>query len=111
MTRLFSGKSNTMPVNVSNPKPVIAASAAAAKSTNAKACLPLDLSGINLGIGSTLKNFDSMSTKSATSSKPDEITTDMSRLIDINDNDDDDDDDDGNNVLNNTIDYDFLNNW
>lgn len=92
MTRLFSGKSNTLPVNVSSPKSTVK---------------PLDsLSGIDLGIDSG-KNFDSMSTKSATSSKPD----DMSRLIDVNDGDNDDEDDDGNNILNQVEGYDFLNNW
>lgn len=92
MTRLFSGKSSTMPMNVPSPKSKV----------------PLDsLAGIDLGIES-VKNFDSMSTKSAGSSKPDEIT-DMSRLISNTNNDDDDDDDDSNDVL--TTDYDFLNNW
>lgn len=92
-----------MPMNVSSPK------AAAPVSTNTKA-MPLDLSGIVLGIESTSKNFDSISTKSATSSKPDEITNDMSRLIDVNDNDDDDDDDDDVHA-DNSLDFDFLNNW
>lgn len=83
MTRLFSGKSNT--VNVPSPK----------------TAAPLDsLSGIDLGIESA-KNFDSMSTKSAASSKPDEMN-DMSRLID---------DDDLNSIMNKSADYDFLNNW
>lgn len=86
MTRLFSGKSNTMPVNVPSPK-----------------ATPIDTSGIDLGIESH-KNFDSMSTKSATSSKPDDIN-DMSRLIDAND-----DDEDPNN-MDQSGDYDFLNNW
>lgn len=86
MTRLFSGKSNA--ISVPSQK------TAAAPITT--------LSGIDLGIESG-KNFDSMSTKSATSSKPDDIN-DMSRLIDANDNDDDDD-------LNKSDDYDFLNNW
>lgn len=79
-----------MPVNVPSPKCIA----------------PIDsLSGIDLGIDSA-KNFDSMSTKSATSSKPDEIT-DLSRLIDANDNDDDD----LSNILDKSADYDFLNNW
>lgn len=90
MTRLFSGKSSTMPVNVPSPKSKV----------------PLDsLSGIDLGIESA-KNFDSMSTKSAGSSKPDEIN-DMSRLIATNDDDEDED----MNILNQSADYDFLNNW
>lgn len=94
MTRLFSGgKSNTMPVNVPSPKSTI----------------PIDsLAGIDLGIPST-KHFDSMSTKSATSSKPDD-TNDLSRLIDAHDNDDDDAD--SNEIPNQSMaDYDFLNNW
>lgn len=93
MTRLFSGKSNTMPpVNVPSPK----------------SAAPIDsLSGIHLHIDSA-KNFDSMSTKSATSSKPDEIN-DLSRLIDTENNDDDDND--LNSILSKSIDYDFLNNW
>lgn len=88
MTRLFSGKSNTMPVNVPSPKSSVVVDS---------------LAGIDLGIVSA-KNFDSMSTKSANSSKPDD-TNDLSRLIDAHDNDDDD------NVPNQTADYDFLNNW
>lgn len=111
MTRLFSGKSNAIPVNIPIPK----AAPPAPPSTASKKTVPLDLSSINLGIESTSKNFDSMSTKSATSSKPDEITNDMSRLIDANDNDDDDDDDGDNdrinNILNKKPDFDFLNNW
>lgn len=95
MTRLFSGKSNTMHVNVPSPKATAAIDS---------------LSGIDLGI-ETSKNFDSMSTKSATSSKPDEAN-DLSRLIVENDGDDDDDDDnDSNDNLNTSADYDFLNNW
>lgn len=112
MTRLFSGKSNAIPINVPSPKAAPPAPPQQLKTNTKKA--PLDLSGINLGIESASKNFDSMSTKSATSSKPDEITNDMSRLIDVNDNDDDDDEDDSdrmNNALNNSGDYDFLNNW
>lgn len=90
MTRLFSGKGNTLPVNVPSPK----------------CTAPIDsLADIDLGIDSG-KHFDSMSTKSANSSKPDEIT-DSSRLIDDNDNDDDD----LNSTLNVSADYDFLNNW
>lgn len=92
MTRLFSGKSNTMPVNV----------------PSLKSTQPIDTSGIHLGIDSG-KNFDSMSTKSASSSKPDEIN-DMSRLINAHD-DDDDDETNSNNILNTSDDYDFLNNW
>lgn len=93
MTRLFSGKSNT-PVNVPSPK----------------TAAPLDsLAGIDLGIESA-KNFDSVSTKSAGSSKPDEIN-DMSRLIDANDNENDDDDNDLDSIMNKSADYDFLNNW
>lgn len=117
MTRLFSGKSNAM--NVPSPRASTAAAAAAAASSTAvnKKTAPLDLSSINLGISSN--NFDSMSTKSATSSKPDETTNDMSRLIDVTDIDNDDDeerDDDSdndriNNMLNESADYDFLNNW
>lgn len=84
--------------------------APAQQSVNMKTT-PLDLSSIDLGIGSTSKNFDSMSTKSATSSKPDEITNDMSRLIDANDNDDDDDNDNGNGINSIPADYDFLSNW
>lgn len=114
MTRLFSGKSNAM--NVPSPRTAVAAGAASSPSANKKAA-PLDLSSINLGIVSASSNFDSMSTKSATSSKPEEITNDMSRLIDVNDNDEDDDDDDEgdndriNNIMNESADYDFLNNW
>lgn len=95
MTRLFSGKGNTMPVNVPSPK--------------TKAPI-VSLSGINLGIDSG-KNCDSMSTKSAASSKPDDAN-DMCRLINANDNaDDDNDDSDSNSILNQSADYDFLNNW
>lgn len=95
MTRLFSSKSNTMPVNVPSPKSTV----------------PVDsLSSIDLGIEST-KHSDSMSTKSATSSKPDDVN-DLSRLIDAHDHDDDDDNDkDLNHILNQSADYDFLNNW
>lgn len=111
MTRLFSGKSNAM--NVPSPRAAATAAAAGAASPSLakKKAAPLDLSSINLGIVTASSNFDSMSTKSATSSKPEEITNDMSRLIDINDNDDDDDDDGVNDILNETADYDFLNNW
>lgn len=67
------------------------------------------LAGIDLGIDSNKnKNFDSMSTKSASSSKPDE-TSDISRLIDPKN--DDNDDNDLNEILNQSADYDFLNNW
>lgn len=105
MTRLFSGKSNAM--NVPSPRTAAAAAAVSSNAANKKA-VPLDLSSINLGIVSASNNFDSMSTKSATSSKPDEITNDMSRLIDVNDNDEDDGDND---IMNESADYDFLNNW
>lgn len=92
MTRLFSGKTNSMQVNaVPSPKSTV---------------VPLDsLAGIDLGIESN-KNFDSMSTKSAGSSRPDDIN-DMSRLIDVND----DDEHEMNNILNEVEGYDFLNNW
>lgn len=112
MTRLFSGKSNAM--NVPSPRAAATAAAAAGAASPSlakKKAAPLDLSSINLGIVTASSNFDSMSTKSATSSKPEEITNDMSRLIDINDNDDDEDDDGANDILNETADYDFLNNW
>lgn len=92
MTRLFSGKGQTLPATVPSPKSTIVPA-------------PLDsLSGIDLGISDSAKNFDSMSTKSASSSKPDEAN-DMSRLIDTNDDDNDI------NILNTSTDYDFLNNW
>lgn len=110
MTRLFSGKSNAM--NVPNPR--AAAAAAAAVSSASKKGASLDLSSINLGIVSASSNFDSMSTKSATSSKPDEVPNDLSRLIDVNDDDEEDDDGDIdriNDIMNESADYDFLNNW
>lgn len=115
MTRLFSGKSNTMPVHVPSPKsapppPPPKATAAA------KTVPPVDLTGIDLGIESTQKRFDSMTSKCTKSSKPNELISDMSRLIDVNDNNDVDDDDNDVNGNNNaqvsaSADYDFLNNW
>lgn len=73
------------------------------------------LVGIDLVIDSHVdsnENFDSMSTKIAASSKPDE-TSNISRLIDpkTDDNDDNDHDNDSNEILNQSADYDFLNNW
>lgn len=85
--------------------------------TITKTTAPIDLSGIDLGI----------QLKSALSSKPNQTINDTSRLIDVNDNNDDNavDDDDNddivngnnttthciNNILNESADYDFLNNW
>lgn len=102
MSKLFSGKTNTLPVKMpTNPK-----------STSKVADT---LSGINLRIDSG-KDFDSMSTKSARSCEKRDEPNDMSRLIDRNDDNDDDgvDEPDGLNISilsNQTADYDFLNNW
>lgn len=97
MSKLFNSKNNTVPVKKSDIK-------ATERHIDS-------LAGINLVIDSaTHKDFDSMSTKSAGScDKPDDIS-DMSRLIDTND-DEIDGDDNVSNILSKPIDYDFLNNW
>lgn len=99
MSKLFSSKTNTLPVKFANPKSVpIAADT---------------VDGIHLHIHAS-KNFDSMSTKSAGSCGKRDEPNDLSRLIDTNDDDDDDDvrnDNIRGNIFNRKADYDFLNNW
>lgn len=92
MSKLFNSKTNSVPVKMSKPK--------------VNEDQVDSLSGINLVIETRSKNkdFDSMSAKS---DKPDDIS-DMSRLIDTND---DDDELNVSSILNKPINYDFLNNW
>lgn len=92
MSKLFNSKNNTVPVKIPNPKSIA----------------PIDTSGIDLGIESS-KGFDSMSTKSAGSReiKADD-SSDLCRLIDV---DDEDNEMKTNKMLEESADYDFLNNW
>lgn len=93
MSKLFNSKSNAVPVKMSS---------------NHTVAMPVDMSGIDLGIESE-KNFDSMSTKSAGSREL--KASDRSRLIDNDDDEDGDNENDEDDDRNNQLDFDFLNNW